>query len=137
MTEEAPQGSITHAEIGSLKIGSYLIMDNAPCKIVKMDRSAPGKHGHAKYRLEAVGIIDGVKRSTIMSGHNKVQVPIIEKTDAQVLSVSGDKAQVMDLISYETFDLTIPEELKGKIIANQKVLYWNVMGNKILKQIKS
>jgi translation initiation factor 5A len=136
MANETPLGSVNHAEIGSLKIGSYIMMDGAPCKISKMDRSAPGKHGHAKYRLEAIGIIDNIKRSTIMSGHNKVQVPIVEKKDAQVLSVSGDKAQVMDLETYETFDLAIPEDLKGQVQANQKVLYWNLVGHKILKQIK-
>ena len=112
------------------------MMDGAPCKITKMDRSAPGKHGHAKYRLEAVGIIDNRKRATIMSGHNKVQVPIIEKRDAQVLSVSDTKAQVMDLETYETFDLVIPQELKGQVKENQKVLYWDVVGTKMLKQIK-
>ncbi len=112
------------------------MMEDAPCKISKMDRSAPGKHGHAKYRLEAVGILDNRKRTTIMSGHNKVQVPIIEKKDAQVLSVSGDKVQVMDLETYETFDLAIPQELKGQVKDNQKVLYWDVVGTKVLKQIK-
>ena len=128
--------SIQNHEISELKIGSYIMMDGAPCKITKMDRSAPGKHGHAKYRLEAVGIIDNRKRATIMSGHNKVQVPIIEKRDAQVLSVSDTKAQVMDLETYETFDLAIPQELKGQVKDNQKVLYWDVVGTKVLKQIK-
>jgi translation initiation factor 5A len=128
--------SIQNHEISELKIGSYIMMDGAPCKITKMDRSAPGKHGHAKYRLEAVGIIDNRKRATIMSGHNKVQVPIIEKRDAQVLSVSDTKAQVMDLETYETFDLVIPQELKGQVKENQKVLYWDVVGTKMLKQIK-
>jgi translation initiation factor 5A len=127
---------IQNHEISELKIGSYIMMDDAPCKITKMDRSAPGKHGHAKYRLEAVGIIDNRKRATIMSGHNKVQVPIIEKKDAQVLSVSDTKAQVMDLETYETFDLVIPQELKGQIKENQKVLYWDVVGTKMLKQVK-
>ena len=128
--------TIKQQEISELKVGSYIMMDGAPCKISKMDRSAPGKHGHAKYRLEAIGILDSRKRTTIMSGHNKVQVPIIEKKDAQVLSISGDKAQVMDLETYETFDLAVPQELKGQVKANQKVLYWDVVGTKVLKQIK-
>jgi len=128
--------SIQNHEISELKVGSYIMMDDAPCKITKMDRSAPGKHGHAKYRLEAVGAIDNRKRTTIMSGHNKVQVPIIIKKDAQVLSVTGDKAQVMDMESYETFDLVIPQELKGQVKENQKVLYWDLVGTRLLKQIK-
>ena len=123
-------------EIGNLKIGSYIILEGAPCRISKMDRSAPGKHGHAKYRVEAMGLIDNRKRVQIIVGHSKVEVPIIEKKDAQVLSVSGDKAQVMDLENYETFDAIISDEIKGKVAEGNKVLYWDVLGTRIIKQVK-
>jgi translation elongation factor P/translation initiation factor 5A len=41
----------------------------------------------------------------------------------------------MDLESYETFDLKIPEELKAKVKEGINVLYWNVLEDKILQQI--
>ena len=123
-------------EIGSLKVGSYIVMDGAPCRISKMDKSAPGKHGHAKYRVEAIGLLDNRKRVTILVGHAKVEVPIIEKKDAQVLSVSDDKAQIMDLETYETFDATISDEIKGKVVEGNKVLYWDILGTKVIKQVK-
>lgn len=128
--------SVENREISELKIGSYIIMDGAPCKIGKMDKSAPGKHGHAKYRIEAVGLIDNKKRIQLMTGHDKVQVPMVEKKEAQVLSVVGDMAEVMDLETYETISLVIPEELKGQVNSNQKVMYWDILGTRILKQIK-
>lgn len=127
---------IENRSISELKVGSYIMMDGSPSKITKMDRSAPGKHGHAKYRVEAVGLLDEKKRIIIMGGHEGVQVPIVEKKDAQVLSVTGDKAQVMDLETYETFDLAIPAELKGQVKDGQKVLYWDLVGVKVLKQLK-
>ena len=102
-----------------------------------MDKSAPGKHGHAKYRVTGIDILTGNKKQGLYSGHDKVGVPIIEKKNAQVLSVSGDKAQLMDLESYETFDADVPDDFKGKLAVNQTVLYWVISGKKVIKQIKS
>ena len=44
---------------------------------------------------------------------------------------------VMDMETYETFDLTIPEELKGQIKEGIQIVYWIVMDTKLMKQIKT
>ena len=93
--------------VGSLQKGSYVILDGAACRVADIQVSRPGKHGHAKVRLTAVGLVDGKKRVTVMPGHDNVDVPIVEKKSAQVLSIQGDAANVMDSESYETFDLAI------------------------------
>lgn len=122
--------------VGDLKKGDTIIIEGVPCRIKKMQTSRPGKHGHAKVRMTAVGIIDGKKRITVMPGHEKVEQPIIEKKNAQVLSISGDKANVMDTETYETFDLEIPSELKDDVEEGVKILYWEILNNKIMKQVK-
>lgn len=120
----------------SLKVGSYVIIDGAACKVVNIQISKPGKHGHAKMRMEGIGIIDEKKRVIVMPGHANVDVPIIEKKNAQVLSVNGNAANVMDSETYETFDLAIPEELKGSCVEGSTVVYWQVLNDRIMKQIK-
>ena len=125
---------MTHAS--SLQKGSYVMVDGAACRVVDVQISRPGKHGHAKVRLSAVGLVDNKKRITIMPGHDNVDVPIIEKKTAQVLSVQTDSANVMDLETFETFDIKIPEEFKGKVIEGGSVLYWTILEDKIIKQIK-
>ena len=122
--------------VGSLKKGDTIILDNAPCKITDTTVSKPGKHGHSKVNITAVGILDGKKRNVVMPGHDKVEAPIIEKKSAQVLSVTGAMANVMDSESFETFDLKIPEEMKDECIEGSNVLYWDIMGEKVMKQIK-
>src|SRR3989338_388640 len=94
--------------VGTLKNGDTIIMDGSPCRITDTATSRPGKHGHAKVNLMAVGILDGKKRQTVMPGHDRVEAPIIEKKSAKILSISGNKANVMDSESYETFDMDIP-----------------------------
>ncbi|MFT4250475.1 MAG: translation initiation factor IF-5A [Candidatus Woesearchaeota archaeon] len=122
--------------IGTLKKGSYVVIDEAACSVTETKTSRPGKHGHAKVNLTAVGMIDGKKRNIVMPGHDNIPVPIIDKRNAQVLSVAENLANVMDSESYETFDLTIPEELQGQIQAGQIVVYWVILDDKVLKQIK-
>lgn len=125
------------ASVGSLKEGSYVVIDGAACKVTGTQTSRPGKHGHAKVRLEGVGLIDGKKRIVVMPGHDNIDVPILEKKSAQVLSVQGDTASVMDAETYETFDLEIPDDLKGQVQPNTQVLYWIILEDKVMKQIKN
>ncbi len=122
--------------VGTLKKGDTIIIDNAPCKIVDLATSRPGKHGHAKVNLMAVGILDDKKRNIVMPGHDRVEVPIIEKKSAQILSISGTKANVMDMTTYETFEMDIPEELQADAREGVEVLYWTIMGSKVMKQVK-
>tara|TARA_Y100000310_G_scaffold61961_1_gene57213 strand:+ start:15482 stop:15877 length:396 start_codon:yes stop_codon:yes gene_type:complete len=124
------------ASVGSLQKGSYVIVEGHACRVADTQTSRPGKHGHAKVRMSAVGLIDGKKRVVVMPGHDQVDVPIVEKKNAQVLSIQGDTANVMDIESYETFDLKIPEELKNDCVEGVKVLYWDILGDKVMKQIR-
>ncbi len=116
--------------------GSFIILEGAACKVVDVEISKPGKHGHSKVRVSAVGLVDEKKRIVVMPGHDSVEVPIIEKRTAQVLSCHGDSANVMDSETYETFDLKIPEEFKGEVVEGSSVLYWTILDEKVIKQVK-
>ena len=123
--------------IGSLQKGNYIIIDGVACKVVSTQTSRPGKHGHAKVRMQAVGLIDNKKREIVKPGHENVEVPVVDKRTAQVLSIQGDIANVMDAETYETFDLKIPDELKGEVAEGCNVLYWVILSQKVMKQVKS
>lgn len=123
--------------IGTLQKGNYIIIDGVACKVNDTQTSRPGKHGHAKVRLTGIGLIDGKKRVLLSPGHDNVEVPIIDKRNAQVLSISGSTASVMDSESYETFDLNIPEDLKDQIVDGCTVLYWVILSDKVMKQVKT
>ena len=123
-------------EAGTLKTGSYVIIDDNACTVKNIDISKPGKHGSTKCRIEAVGMIDNQKRVIVMPSHDKVEVPIIEKKSAQVLSIHADRANVMDLENYETFDLKIPGDMKEQVKEGVQVIYWNILKDKLMKQLK-
>jgi len=86
------------------------MMDDSPCKINHYSTAKPGKHGSAKARVEGKGVFDSKKRSLSQPVDAKVWVPIIERKQGQVVSVTGDDAQVMDLATYETFTMRVPDD---------------------------
>ncbi len=117
-------------EVRQLKEGGYIVIDDEPCEIVSISISKPGKHGAAKARIDAIGIFDGQKRSIVQPVTAKVYVPIVERKRAQVISVVGNTAQLMDLETYETFELQIPEELKDKVEPGKEIVYLESLGKR-------
>jgi translation initiation factor 5A len=120
----------SQAEVRELKEGRYLLIDEEPCRIIGIQTSKPGKHGEAKARIDAVGIFDGSKRSVVYPVKHKVQVPMIGKRQAQVLSLTDTEVQLMDLESYETFSLALDPELKGQLNPGGEIQYLDAMGKR-------
>ena len=119
------------AEVRELKVGRYILIDEEPCKIVSISTSKPGKHGEAKARIEAIGIFDETKRSIVHPVKHKVGVPMIDKRSAQVVAMMGkNQVQLMDMETYETFDMPIPSEFEGQLEPGKEVLYLLAMGKK-------
>ena len=118
------------AEIRTLKVNRYLIIDDEPCKIVSISTSKPGKHGEAKARIEAIGVFDGQKRSIVNPVTHKVYVPIIDKRNAQVVAIMGENVQLMDMETYETFEMAIPDEYKDQLEPGKEIQYLNALGRK-------
>ena len=123
------------AEMRELKVNRYIIIDEEPCKILSIQMSKPGKHGEAKARLEAIGLFDGQKRSIVHPVTHKVRVPMIDKRRAQILSIHENKAQLMDLETYETFELEVPEELRGSLQSGQEQMYLETLGRRKLSTL--
>jgi translation initiation factor 5A len=97
-------------QVRELQEGSYVMMEESPCKIRSYSTAKPGKHGSAKARIEGEGVFDDQKRSLSQPVDAKVWVPIVERKGGQVVSVDGNDAQVMDLDTYETFTMRVPED---------------------------
>lgn len=117
------------AELGTLKVGSYVMVEDQPCRIVSYSKSKPGKHGSAKARVVAMGVFDGVKRSFVKPRSSQVVVPIIEKRAGQVIALLPSAIQIMDLETYEIFETPIPKEaLKSKLTSGVEVEFWRILG---------
>jgi translation initiation factor 5A len=123
------------AEVRTLRVNRYVIIDDEPCKIMSISTSKPGKHGESKARIEAIGIFDGQKRSIVHPVKHKVHVPMIDKRNAQVLALMGDNVQLMDLETYETFEMPIPNEYKGQLGPGKEINYLQALGKKKITRV--
>jgi len=115
------------------RVGTSILLEGKSYTVKKIDISRTGKHGHSKARIEAVGIIDGNKKVFVIPGHDKLEVPLVDKRKAQVLSI-GEKVSVMDLENFETIEINCPEEIKSELEGNSNVEYWDIEGEKIIKR---
>jgi translation initiation factor 5A len=124
--------------VGDLKVGSYAIIDGEPSQIASLQKSKSGKHGSAKYRCSAISLFDGSKKSFVSPVDASIQIPIVEKNSAQVVSMGPTSLQLMDLESYEVFDVAKPadEEIASKLKAGREVEYWKIMGRYKIQRVK-
>lgn len=118
-----------------VKVGTNVLVDGMPCTVKSIDISKTGKHGHAKCRIEAVGIVNGAKKVFVVPGHERMEVPNVEKRKAQVLSKADGKASLMDLESFETIEVSCPDEnVFEELQESGNCEYWNVEGERIVKR---
>ena len=120
-----------------MKVGSYIIIDGEPCRIVSYDHSKPGKHGSAKARVAAIGVFDGSRHSLVSPVSANVDVPLINKKNGQIISLSGQTLQIMDLESFEVFETSAVEnEIRDKITQGGEVEYWKVLDRIKIVRVK-
>lgn len=125
-------------DVGTLRTGSYVIVDDEPCRIVDITKSKPGKHGSAKARVVTIGVFDGVKRSFVKPVSAKVEMPMIEKRTGQVLATLQNSVQIMDLETYEIFETVFPEDqdLRSRLNEGVEVEYWRILGRTKITRTK-
>jgi len=130
--------SVDYAELGDLREGGYVVIDGEPCRVVEVSRAKTGKHGSAKVHIVAISLFTGSRKTLVGPADQRVEIPIIDKRIGQVIAVLGDKVQIMDSESYETFEVDMPadESVKSKIAPGVEVEYWSALGRRFLSRVR-
>jgi translation initiation factor 5A len=125
-------------DVGALRVGSYIIIDGEPCKIVSYTKSKPGKHGAAKARIVAISVFDETKKTIVKPVSAQVDVPLIEKKTGQVIALLPSTVQLMDMETYAMLEAPYPEdeELKSKLASGVEVEYWQILGRTKITRTK-
>jgi translation initiation factor 5A len=130
-------GEITVGTVKDLKEGRFVVIDGEPCKVVNIEVSKPGKHGGAKARVDAISLFTGSRKTIMKPVDAAIEVPLIEKKAAQIVADLGNgRVQLMDLQTFENFELEVPEEWRSKIAAGAECEVQDVLGKKMLMRIK-
>ena len=87
-------------------------------------------------RITGIGVFENEKKTMLTPGDADVEVPIIERKNVQIMSVSGNTVQVMDSQTYEMYDLEIPEELKDQLVAGKEAEIIQAMGKRKIERMR-
>lgn len=126
--------SINYVYLGDVKVGTYILIDGEPCRVVEISRAKTGKHGSAKAHIVAIGLFSGSKKTLTGPVDQRVESPIIEKRVGQVIADLGSSFQVMDMETFETYEVDKPsdQDLLSKLRPGVQVEYWEVLGKRII-----
>jgi len=118
------------------KIGAMVLIEGEPFIIKSNDKSKTGKHGSAKCRIQATGVFDTNKRKVLaVPGHERFEVPNVDKRRVQILSFTEDKASVMDMESYETTDVDVLPDVRSDLAEEKQAEVWDIEGRKMLMRV--
>jgi elongation factor P len=97
----------------SLRVGNVIEFQNQLWKIIKREHVKPGKGG-AYIQVEIKNIITGNKSNTRFNSSEDVEVAFVEQKNFQFQYFNQDDLVVMDMESFETFELR--KELVGEAL---------------------
>lgn len=101
----------TQMEAGKVREGTYVMIDGEPCEVRSVSKSSPGKHGSAKAKIKAKEIFGGKNKHITKPVDSMMMSPDVSKKIGQIVSKEGSIAQVMDMDSYETEEMELPDDL--------------------------
>ena len=79
-----------------------------PCKVLSISVSKTGKHGHAKCNFTATDIFTGKKLEDMIPSTHGTTVPIVNRSDWEVIDIEGDELTLMDEAGNQKTDLNLP-----------------------------
>lgn len=83
-------------EFSDIKVGKYIVADDRPCKILRVETSKPGKHGSAKKRVKCVDLITDKKLEALFRHSSLIDVPLITKRSFDVIDINNNCVTYMD-----------------------------------------
>lgn len=124
----------TQMEAGKVREGTYVIIDGEPCEVRSVSKSSPGKHGSAKAKIKAKEIFGGKNKHVTKPVDSMMMSPDVEKKIGQIVSKEGDIAQVMDMDTYETEEMELPDDLN--VSEGQEIEFKEIEDRKLVLGVR-
>ena len=119
--------------VGSVKNGSYVVMQKRPCKVVHIDIFKVGKHGSAKANITGIDIFNGKKYLLNLPCSANIEVPYVNKTSYTVMDIDEEGyLTLMDKQGKTRQDLKLPDETDGDKVLSAGLREWMSGGKEII-----
>jgi translation initiation factor 5A len=91
------------SSFNSVKKGDNLLLNGHPCSICEINRSSPGKHGHAKFSIKGKNLITGKIVDVKYSSHDAPHLITVKRLSYYCDYFDDDYAHVIDDSDKEHF----------------------------------
>mmetsp|Transcript_41292 Transcript_41292/g.50224 ORF Transcript_41292/g.50224 Transcript_41292/m.50224 type:complete len:160 (+) Transcript_41292:92-571(+) len=122
-------------EAGQIKKGGYMMIKGKPCKVLSISVSKTGKHGHAKCNFLATDIFTGKKYEDMIPSTHGTTVPIVNRSDWELIDIEGDEVTLMDEGGNQKTDLNLPTYPDG--MADDITNAWNGGENSVIVTVQA
>ena len=112
-----------------------MMIKGFPCKVLNISVSKTGKHGHAKCNFTATDIFTGKKYEDMIPSTHGTTVPIVNKSDWEIIDIDGDELTLMDEGGTQKTDLNLPTYPEG--LADEIRNAWNGGENSVIVSVQS
>ncbi len=113
--------------VKELKRGDWVLHNGEPYRVERKETVPVGTHSHSKIRIEMVSLY-GKKDSVLKKPGDVMEDIEVIRRRGQVISKTDKDVQIMDLVSYETLNADIDEELLEKINEGDEVSFAEIKG---------
>lgn len=97
-------------DYAEVKVGVSIVFKKLhPCKVIQVNVSAPGKHGHAKKACVGIDYLTGKKHEEILTHHSHITPVTVSRTTYMAVDVDADGfLTLIDDDANERQDLKLP-----------------------------
>jgi len=121
-------------EAGQIKKGGFMMIKGKPCKVLSISVSKTGKHGHAKCNFVATDIFTGKKYEDMVPSTHGTTVPIVSRTEWEIIDIDGEELTLMDEGGNQKTDLNLPAFPEN--MANEIREAWNGGENSVMVTVQ-
>jgi translation elongation factor P/translation initiation factor 5A len=107
--------------VKELQKGDYILHRGEPYRVLNKENVTFGTHTHTKLKVAVEGLFSGGSEILTLMPHSNVEDVDIIRKKGQVIALQP--LQVMDLVSYETFNATSDEELLQQLHEGNEVTF--------------
>ena len=111
-----------------LERGNYFIYNNEPVRVLRREVIVVGTHSHSKLKFYIQGLREKGERTVTFQHSDRVEKIEIMRKQGQIISKSGNKVQLMDAVSYETLDSSLPQKLADDVNEGDSVTFVDLNG---------
>lgn len=112
-----------------LERGNYFIYNGEPVRVLRKEVIVVGTHSHSKLKFYIQGLNEKGERDINFHHTDKIEIVDIIRKLGQVIAKANNKVQVMDMVSYETFDVNSPQDLFNDLSEGDNVTFIELNGN--------